>query len=376
VRQWLADHLGPYADYLGVGGPADDIEWDVRVAWEKELASAKLLNITWPIEYGGRGGTARQEHVFMEEHFRARAPYWAGIHGRDLFGPTLLTFGSPDQKARFLPKITSVEEFWGQGFSEPDAGSDLASLRTRAELVGDEWVVNGQKIWMSLGSRADWLYVLCRTDPNRPRHTGLSLLMIPAHQEGVDIRPIRNMAGGCEFAEVFLTNARTEAGLVVGDVNQGWSIVMEALGNERAGSTVLPYQAKFDQEMVSLLGFITTTGTAPDGEMRQRIAQAWGELFLMRVSNQRMLSAQLAGQPLGAEASVSKLFWSHWHRRFGELAMDVRGMASQVVGPDYDLDALQLSFLNARAETIYGGTAQVQRNIVAERVLGLPREPR
>ena len=210
IRDWLAEHLtGEFARHPGVGGPTDDSWWELRLAWERELADGGWLGITWPVEYGGRGGTLEEELVFLEEHFRARAPYWVGVHGRDLFGPTLLHAGSNEQKARFLPRIMRCEDMWGQGFSEPEAGSDLGGVRTRAVRDGDEWVLNGQKIWMTFGTRADWLYVLCRTDPDAPKHRGLSLILVPADQPGVDIRPIRNLADGAEFAEVFFTDART-----------------------------------------------------------------------------------------------------------------------------------------------------------------------
>jgi alkylation response protein AidB-like acyl-CoA dehydrogenase len=377
VRSWLDEHLvGEFREHLGVGGPSDDIDWEIRVAWENELASARLLNISWPERFGGRGGTVGQEIIFMIEHFRARAPYWAGIHGRDLFGPLLLHYGSEEQKQRFLPPITRVEEFWGQGFSEPDAGSDLAGLSTRAVLSDGEWVINGQKIWMTLGMYADWMYVLCRTDPTAPRHRGLSLLLVPAHQPGIDVRPITNLAHGREFAEVFFTNATTSADLVVGEVNGGWGVVMGALGAERGGSTVVPYIAKFEQEMEETLVEARRRGRSRDPVMRQRLASAWITLQILRYNTYRMLSTQLRNGVLGAESSIAKIFWSEWHLRFGELMMDVFGPDSLVVGDDYGLSPMQRSFLNARAETIYGGAAQIQRNIVGEQVLGLPKEPR
>jgi alkylation response protein AidB-like acyl-CoA dehydrogenase len=377
VRAWLGDHLvGEFRNHLGVGGPADDVDWEIRVAWERELASARLLNISWPERFGGRGGTFNQEIIFLIEHFRARAPYWAGIHGRDLFGPLLLHYGSEEQKLRFLPPITRVEEFWGQGFSEPNAGSDLAGLSTRAELVGDEWIVNGQKIWMTLGMYADWMYVLCRTDREAPRHRGVSLLLIPAHQHGVDVRPIRNLANGREFAEVFFTDARTSAEMVVGEVNGGWKVVMGALGAERGGSAIVPYNAKFEQELEQTLEVVRRRGVAGDPVLRQRLASAWITLQILRYSTYRMLTTQLRDGILGPESSIAKIFWSEWHQRFGELVMDVYGPEAMLVGDGYNPFLLQRSFFNSRAETIYGGANQIQRNIIGERVLELPREPR
>jgi alkylation response protein AidB-like acyl-CoA dehydrogenase len=377
VRDWLAEHLvGDFRRYLGVGGVSDDSDWEIRTAWEKELAAAKLLNISWPERFGGRGGTFNEEIIFLIEHFRAQAPYWVGVHGRDLFGPLLLHYGSEEQKLRFLPPITRVEEMWGQGFSEPNAGSDLAGLTTRAELSGNQWVVNGQKIWMTFGMYADWLYVLCRTDPQAPKHHGLSLLLVPAHQPGVDVRPIRNLAGGREFAEVFFTDATTEADLVVDGVNNGWKVVMGAIGAERGGSTIVPYNAKFEQEMEATLELARQRGVSNDPVLRQRLASAWIKLQILKYSTYRMLTTQLREGVLGPESSIAKIFWSEWHQRFGELMVDVAGAEALVLGNGYEPSLLQRSFLNSRAETIYGGANQIQRNIVGERVLGLPREPR
>ncbi|WP_322756347.1 acyl-CoA dehydrogenase family protein [Frankia sp. Cas3] len=375
ARSWIADHLtGDFRTILGVGGPADDTAWELRREWEKLLAKDKWLNISWPVEYGGRGGTLAQEIIFQVEHARAQAPYWVGVHGRDLFGPTLLAFGTPEQKARFLPKITAVEEFWGQGFSEPEAGSDLAGLRTRAELDGDEWVINGQKIWMTFGDYADWLYVLCRTDPDAPKHRGISMILVPRHQPGVEVRPIRNMAGGAEFAEVFFTEARTSKDLVVGEVNGGWRVVMGTLGNERGGTTVLPFQAGFEREMRALIDLVRSRPSDP--VLRDRIASAYVGLRVMQAMNIRTISRAVANAHPGPESSISKLFWSTWHRDFGELLMDATGAGSMLVKDDYRLSLFQASFLNSRAETIYGGAVEIQRNVLGEQVLGLPKEPR
>jgi alkylation response protein AidB-like acyl-CoA dehydrogenase len=376
LRDWLADHLtGEFKAARGVGGPSDDTQWELRLEWEKLLAADRWLNVTWPVEYGGRGGTATQEVVFQVEHARSEAPYWVGVQGRDLFGPTLLEFGTPEQRARFLPAITGVRELWGQGFSEPEAGSDLAGLKTRAELDGDEWVINGQKTWMTFGDHADWLYVLCRTNPAAPKHRGISMLLVPRHQPGVDVRPIVNIAGGHEFCEVFFSDARTKADLVVGEVDGGWKVVMGTLGNERAGTTVLPFQAMFDREMRHLLALARARGLDRDPVVRQRLAGAWAGLRIMHLNNDRLLASALQGGHPGPESSIGKLFWSHWHRDFGELMVDLMGAEGLVVGDGYELDPMQRSFLNARAETIYGGANEIQRNIVGERVLGLPKEP-
>ncbi len=375
VRDWLSEHLvGDFAAHLGIGGVTDDEMWDLRLAWEKELAQARLLNITWPKEYGGRGGTLDEEIIFIQEHAAAAAPYWVGVHGRDLFGPTLLHWGSDEQKRRFLPEITAAREFWGQGFSEPGAGSDLGSLRTRAVLDGDAWVINGQKIWMTFGAHADWLYVLCRTDLQAPKHKGISLLLVPADQPGVDIRPIRNLAGSREFCEVFFTDARTSADLVVGPINGGWGVAMGTVGAERV-LTTLPHAYAFERELNALIGVARQSGRISDPRVRQQLAEAWSGLEIIRYTNMRLISSLTRNGVLGPESSVSKLQWSLWHRRLGELEMQLLGLAGDIVGDDYTLDPFQKNFLNSRAETIYGGAAEIQRTIVGERVLGLPREP-
>jgi alkylation response protein AidB-like acyl-CoA dehydrogenase len=242
VRAWLADHLvGEFAANAGIGGPADDVGWDIRLAWDRELAAGGWLCLGWPTRYGGRGASIDEQLVFQLEYARANPPFRATTSGQDLLGPTLLGFASDAIKDRFLPRIADVTEFWGQGFSEPGAGSDLAGIRTKAFRDGDEWVLDGQKIWMSGGARAHWLYVLCRTDPEAPRHKGLSLLLIEADAPGVEIRPIRNLTGGSEFCEVFFTGARTPADLLVGELNAGWGVAMGALGTER-GTTLLAEQ--------------------------------------------------------------------------------------------------------------------------------------
>lgn len=375
LRDWLATNLvGEFAEARGVGGIADDERWELRMEWERLLAKDRWLNISWPEEYGGRGGTVVQELLFQIEHARVGAPYWVGSQGRDLFGPTLLSYGTDAQRARFLPPITAAEEFWGQGFSEPGSGSDLASLRTSAELRDGQWVVNGQKIWMTFGDRADWLYVLCRTDRDAPRHKGISMLMIPRHQSGVEVRPIRNIAGGTEFCEVFLTDATTGADLVVGGVNEGWGVVMATLGNERGGTTVLPFLASFERQMDDLLSFLRSKATPPDPVLVDRVVRSWEDYQVLRLHTDRLLGTVLAGQHPGAESSMVKLFWGTWHRDFGELLVDAFGEEALRQGESGSLLAEhQRVYLNSRAETIYGGTVEIQRNILAERVLGMPR---
>jgi alkylation response protein AidB-like acyl-CoA dehydrogenase len=376
LRDWLADHLvGEFKAAGAVGGPADDEQWELRTEWERQLVAGRWLNVSWPEEYGGRGGTFAQELIFHIEHAAACAPYWVGVQGRDLLGPTLLEFGSEDLKQRFLPPIARCEELWGQGFSEPGAGSDLAGLATRAERDGDEWVINGQKIWTTFGAHADWLYVLCRTNPVAQRHKGISMILVPVAQPGVEVRTIRNIAGGREFCEVFFDDARARADHVVGAVDGGWRVVMGALGNERSGATVLPFQASFRREMDALLTLVRQRRLDRDPLIRQRLARAWGGLRILELLNDRLFGAVLAGGSPGPESSIGKLYWSHWHRDFGELMVSVLGAEATVNTDDGHPHPMVRTFLNSRAETIYGGAAEIQRNIVGERVLGLPKEP-
>ena len=252
ARTWLNEHLvGEFAQCRGVGGPADDDAWDVRIAWERELAAGGWLGIGWPAEYGGRGGTLRQEIIFALEAARLNPPYRASVQGLELLGPMLLAFGSAAQKRRFLPRILAVEESWAQGFSEPEAGSDLAAVRTRARLDEGQWILDGQKTWTSIGARADWLYVLARSEPASERHRGLSMLLVPVAQDGVTIRPIRNLCGTGDFCETFLEAARTDADLVVGAPGDGWRVTLGALGTER-GLSLAAHQMRFVHQVERL----------------------------------------------------------------------------------------------------------------------------
>jgi alkylation response protein AidB-like acyl-CoA dehydrogenase len=377
VRTWLAEHLvGEFADHRGVGFSWDDGAWDVRVAWDRELAAGGWLCLGWPTEYGGRAASVDEQLVFQVEYARADAPYRATIQGQDLLGPILLTFGNEDQKARFLPKITAVEELWGQGFSEPGSGSDLASLRTRAVPDGDDWVIDGQKIWTSMGMHADWLYVLCRTDPGASSHRGISMLLVPVDQPGVEVRPIRNILGGSDFCEVFFTGALTSSDMVVGEVDGGWKVAMGALGTER-GTTLLAEHLRFQREVEAMIRDAADSGERRSAVLRADLARAWSEAQIIKWNGLRLMSALkgVGGDPT-VQASISKVFASGAHRRMGELAMRAKGARSELVGAEYGLDRLQQVLLASRAESIYGGTTEIQLNVLAERTLGLPREPR
>jgi alkylation response protein AidB-like acyl-CoA dehydrogenase len=376
-RDWLrADLTGEFATLRGRGGPGREHEaFAERLAWERHMAAAGWTCVGWPKEYGGRGATLEQQVAFHEEYALADAPARVGHIGEHLLGPTLIAFGTPRQRERFLPRIVAVEELWCQGYSEPDAGSDLAGVRTRAELDGEEWVVTGQKIWTSLAHASDWCFVVARTEPGSTRHHGLSYLLVPLDQPGVEVRPITQLTGTCEFSEVFFDGARTPAGNVVGAPGEGWKVAMATLGFERGVST-LGQQVAFRRELEAVIDLAKRNGAAEDPLIRDRITQAWIGLEIIRGNALRMLDGVAARAP-GPEASIGKIFWATWHRELGELAMEVCGADGMLAaGPPYDLDDFQRLFLFSRSDTIYAGSNEIQRNIIAERVLGLPKEAR
>jgi alkylation response protein AidB-like acyl-CoA dehydrogenase len=373
VRAWLSDNIkGEYAELGGAGGPGREHEgFDVRQRWEKLLGSAGWIGLGWPKEHGGRGATLVQQVVFAEEYARASAPARVGHIGENLVAPTLIAFGSPEQQQRVLPPILAGDELWCQGYSEPNAGSDLANVQTRAVRDGDEWMLTGQKVWTSLAVQADWCFVLARTTPDSKRHQGLSYLLVPMQQSGIEVRPIVQITGTSEFNEVFFDGARTAADNVVGEPGDGWQVAMGTLAFERGVST-LAQQTGFERELAAVAKAARDRGLADDPIVRDRLADAWIGLHVMRQHALRTL----AGDDPGA-ASVSKLVWANWHQRLGELAMDVLGADGVVADAfPYELSDLQRLALFSRSDTIYGGSNEIQRNIVAERVLGLPREAR
>ncbi|TCO46715.1 acyl-CoA dehydrogenase family protein [Actinocrispum wychmicini] len=369
LRGWLAENLtGEFAKLRGVGGPGrEHEEFELRLAWDRRLARAGWTCLGWPVEHGGRQASLAEQVIFHEEYAAARAPARVSHIGEELLGPTLIAFGTKEQRDRFLPRIAAVEELWCQGYSEPGAGSDLAAVSTTATLDGDEWVVTGQKVWTSLAHVADWCFVLARTEPGSRRQRGLSYLLVPMNQPGVEVRPIRQLTGTSEFNEVFFDQARTPAGMVVGD--DGWRVAMGTLAFER-GVATFGQQVGFRRELDALVGLARRNGAMADPVIEYRLAQARIGLEVMRAHAIRTLSRDNPG----FEASVAKLVWARWHRDLGELAMDVVGAAGMTV--EDGLDEWQRLFLFSRADTIYGGSDEIQRNIIAERVLGLPKEPR
>ncbi|HWU32425.1 MAG TPA: acyl-CoA dehydrogenase family protein [Marmoricola sp.] len=376
VRTWLADNLvGEFAALKGLGGSGREHEaHDERQAWNQHMAKDGWTCIGWPTEYGGRGLSLFQQVIFHEEYARANAPALVNHLGEQLLGPTLIDLGTEEQKRRFLPGIVAVTELWCQGYSEPDAGSDLANVRTRARVEGGKWIVDGQKVWTSLAQHSQWCFVVARTEPGSQRHRGLSYLLVPIDQSGVDVRPIVQLTGTSEFNEVFFDGATTDADLIVGAPGEGWKVAMATLGYERGVSTV-GQQVGYERELATVVDIARANGTIDDPNIADRIAKATVELEVMKMHVLRTLSAFDSGSQ-GPEASVTKLLWARWHRNLGELAMDVVGANGLTVDAPYDLDALQALLLISRADTIYGGSDEIQRNIISERVLGLPKEPR
>ena len=369
VRQWLADNLvGEYAALKGLGGPGREHEaFEERLAWNRHLAAAGLTCLGWPVEHGGRGLSVAHRVAFYEEYARANAPDKVNHFGEELLGPTLIEYGTPEHQQRFLPNIRNVTELWSQGYSEPNAGSDLANVSTTAELIGDEWHINGQKVWTSLAHWAHWCFVVCRTEKGSKRHAGLSYLLVPLNQPGVEIRPIIQLTGDSEFNEVFFDDARTEASLVVGAPGDGWRVAMGTLTFERGVST-LGQQIRYAREHANLVELAKRTGAADDSLIRERLTRSWTGLKAMRSYALATMDAEQPGQD-----NVSKLLWANWHRELGEIAMDVQGMAGLTLD-DGEFDEWQRLYLFSRSDTIYGGSNEIQRNIIAERVLGLPRE--
>ena len=369
VRQWLADNLvGEFAALKGLGGPGREHEaYEERRAWNQHLAAAGLTCLGWPEEHGGRGLSVAHRVAFYEEYAKADAPDKVNHLGEELLGPTLIAYGTEEQKKRFLPSILNVTELWAQGYSEPGAGSDLANVSTSAELVGDEWVINGQKVWTSLAHWAQWCFVVARSEKGSKRHHGLSYLLVPLDQPGVEIRPIVQLTGDSEFNEVFFDDARTDASLVVGEPGQGWGVAMATLTFERGVST-LGQQIRYKRELEGLIDVAKRTGAIEDPLIRTKLTESWTGLQAMRSYAMATMDVEQPGQD-----NVSKLLWANWHRELGEIAMDVQGMAGLTL-PGGEFDEWQRLFLFSRSDTIYGGSNEIQRNIIAERVLGLPRE--
>ena len=344
---------------------------------------AAWLCATWPAALGGRDLSWDAWETLLAELSAVGGPTPSTGFGQTLVGPTIIRWGTEDQQRRHLPGIRNGTTRWCQGFSEPGAGSDLAALTTTAVRDGDEWVINGQKLWTSAAFEAEWIFLLCRTNPNAPRHKGISYLLCPLQQPGIEVRRIRQIDGGAEFCEVFFNDARCRADDVVGDVDDGWTVAMTTLGFERGASEATGWR-RFAPEFADIVELARENGRSNDPVVRQRLAAMWSRLEILRFHEMR---------DTAEVAAINKMYWSEYHRDVMELWSNLAGLSGQVLTADpkreamlpgyrfrtppvdYPASVMQSSFFFSRAETIWGGTAQIQRNIVAERVLGLPRDP-
>lgn len=377
VAQWMVDNLqGDFAEIKYRGGPGDEHTFIAeRKEWEAHLAQGQWTGIGWPKEFGGQALSLEQQVIFYEEYARAGGPGRLGHIGEGLVAPTLIALGSKEQQARYLPDILSAKAIWCQGYSEPNAGSDLANIQTRAEYDETEqvWRLYGQKVWTSLAHISDYMFVLARTEKGSKRHKGLGFFLVDLHQANIQVRPIKQMSGTAEFNEVFLDGAVCSANDIVGAPGEGWKVAMRLLGFERGLST-LGQQMQFQNELNAIISAAQVSGSIAQPMIRQRIGKVISELHIMRNSALRMLSGLAAQGELDQGTLVYKLFWATLHRDMGELAVDVMGLPGlQVQDQDYALHPLQSLFLFTRADTIYAGTNEIQRNIIAERVLGMPR---
>jgi alkylation response protein AidB-like acyl-CoA dehydrogenase len=374
LRSWLEDNMPSEPPPHG-----QEAGFAYRRDWQRKLYDGGWVGIQWPKEYGGQGATLIQQAVYAQETARARAPQPANGLGISIVGPTLIHHGTEEQKKRYIPKILNADEIWCQGFSEPNSGSDLASLQTKAVLDGDEFVVNGQKIWTSLGQYADWCILLVRTDPDAPKHRGITFLLVDMHTPGITVRPLKQITGHAEFNETFFDNVRVPRENVVGEINEGWRIAMTTLTYERGIST-LSTQVRMQQNLESMCDYARKTRRnghtlSEDPIYRQQLAEAHIRVEIMLLNLYRGITAQLRGQPPGPESSLAKLYWSELDKWMQELGMSLQGPYSQL---DWDSDYAvpgdwQYNFLRSRAGTIYSGTSEIQRNIIGERVLGLPK---
>jgi alkylation response protein AidB-like acyl-CoA dehydrogenase len=380
IRAWIADNMPPEWIALGHKMPK---AFDERVAlakmWERTLFDAGYAGISWPTEYGGRGATLMEQVIFHEEMARARAPQISvNFVGINLAGPTIRIHGSEEQKQRYLPKILPMEEVWCQGFSEPNAGSDLANVQTRAVLDGDRFIVNGQKVWTSYAHISDWIMCLVRTDSSGAKQKGLSYLIIDMKTPGIDVRPLRQVTGESEFNEVFFTDVEVPAENLVGEMNQGWTYANTTLAHER-GPAFLAHQVRFRNALGDLAEHAKTVmregkPASQHPAFRDRLAAAYAEVEIMRYLGLRLISSILrTGQP-GREASVMKLYWSELVRRTNLLALQIEGTAGMLYDEDaYEDGRAQNGYLASFAQTIAAGSSEIQKNIISERILGMPR---
>jgi alkylation response protein AidB-like acyl-CoA dehydrogenase len=398
LRGWLRENLP--AGWMDAVDRGETLEMTVEdrkafnEAWPQRLFEGGWICATWPKEYGGKGLTTMQGVVLAEEFARAKAPMRGDFFGDTLVGPTLLQWGTEEQKKEFLPKILSGQMRWCQGFSEPNSGSDLASLKTSAVLDGDEWIINGQKVWTTQGHHADYCFLLTRTDAEAPKHKGISYLLVPMRQPGVEVRGIVQPDGTAEFCEVFFTDARCPKDNVVGGLNNGWKVANSTLAFERGQSATTGFR-RFEEELRLITEKAQSNGSIDDPSIRQRLIVFYTKIQILRINGLRSLSNTIAGTKdpsMAALGATNKMFWSEMHKAAMELALDVWGAESMLVDSgtpsgswpgtsrdkgreNYPVSTMMSAFFFSRSETIWGGTSQIQRNIVGERVLALPKEP-
>lgn len=379
VAKWMREHLvGRFNCLRHRGGPGDEDAFpELRKEWEHELAAGRWTCIGWPVEYGGRDLSVAQQIIFHEEYARAGGPGRMGHLGETLLGPTLIAYGSESQKQRFLPSIVAGNEYWCQGYSEPAAGSDLANVQARARLdkTTGEWIVDGQKVWTSLAQESQWIFVVARSEAGSKGHSGLIFLLVKLDQPGLEVRPIKQMTGTCEFNEVFFDGVRTAADNVVGAPGDGWKVAMALLGFER-GLSWIDQQMHFEHQLKLVCAAAREGGADRNPALRARIGQAWIGLKIMHYNTLRTLSVQSEGGGLSREAYINKYYWSNWHRDLGKLAMDVLGLEGDILIDDFSRTRLQQIFLFSRSDTIVAGTSEIQLNIISERALGMPKEAR
>jgi alkylation response protein AidB-like acyl-CoA dehydrogenase len=361
LRGWLE------ANDPGREPEGDEAAFEFRIAWQRQLFEAGWAGVSWPQEHGGRGATLVEQAIFNEEMVRAQAPPMANVLGIAMGGPTVIAHGSEEQRRRFLTPILSADEIWCQGFSEPDSGSDLASVKTKAVRDGDEWVVTGQKVWTTFAHHAKWCMLVARTDPDAPKHKGLTYFLMDMEQDAVQVRPLRQITGEAEFNELFLEEARIPDENIVGGEGNGWGVAITTLMHERA-TLAFGLQVQVKIAYRELLEHVREHGLADDEPTRQRLAQLWIESEVLRLNAYRGLTQTMKYGVPGPEGSVGKWQWSDVNQSLTELAMDVAGPHAQL-----ELEPWTYRFLRARANSIEGGTTEILKNIVAERVLGLPR---
>jgi alkylation response protein AidB-like acyl-CoA dehydrogenase len=361
LRAWLA------ANDPGREPEGDLAGFEFRRDWQRRMHAAGWAGVAWPREYGGRGATLVEQAIYNEELARAHAPSAANVLGLAMGGPTVIAHGTEEQKRRYLEPILSAEEIWCQGFSEPNAGSDLAALKTRAVRDGDDWVVTGQKVWTTLAHHAKWCMLIARTDPDAPRHQGLTYFLMDMEQEGVQVRPLRQITGEAEFNELFIEEARVPRANVLGGENNGWAVAITTLMHERA-TLAFGLQIRVKITLAELVEEAKRSGATVDPLVRERLAQLHIESEVLRLNTLRGLSAIMRHGVPGPEGSLGKWQWAEVNQALTELALDLRGERAVL-----DDDPWTYRFLRARANSIEGGTTEILKNIVAERVLGLPR---